>query len=398
MGILNVTPDSFADGGVRFDAATRGRGRLRDGRGRRRHHRRRRRVDAPRRRAAARGRGAAARAAGRRAAGGARCRFRSRSTPTRRGSPARRSRAAPPSSTTSAACSTTRSSAAVAAASGAALVLMHTRGRSAACTTLAVYDGRAAGRRAGARRGDRARASAPGVSREAIIVDPGLGFAKRAEHSTRRWRASTALAALDRPILSGPSRKSFLKAALGERPRRANGAAAAVAASVLLGAHIVRVHGVGDGRRRPRADRSGVGCSRSPPDDSSLRTRPLELTPSHRPACQRHAACQRTEVTDGHMDHDRPDDSTPRVTRRIRSRRKHPQRVSASRALSRTSPATLTGDEQSRRTRVNARTPPASIASRRTTPSKHVPGPAFTPSRSGTRFRRRPSCDKLPSG
>jgi dihydropteroate synthase len=55
-----------------------------------------------------------------------------------------------------------------------------------------------------------------------------------------------ALAGAGRPILSGPSRKSFLKAALGERlpSEREWGTAAAVAASVLLGAHIVRVHDV----------------------------------------------------------------------------------------------------------------------------------------------------------
>jgi dihydropteroate synthase len=54
------------------------------------------------------------------------------------------------------------------------------------------------------------------------------------------------LAALGRPILSGPSRKSFLNLAIGARPAedREWGTAAAVAASVLLGAHIVRVHDV----------------------------------------------------------------------------------------------------------------------------------------------------------
>jgi dihydropteroate synthase len=54
------------------------------------------------------------------------------------------------------------------------------------------------------------------------------------------------LARLDRPILSGPSRKSFLRSAIGDRPpaEREWATAAAVTASVLLGAHIVRVHGV----------------------------------------------------------------------------------------------------------------------------------------------------------
>jgi dihydropteroate synthase len=54
------------------------------------------------------------------------------------------------------------------------------------------------------------------------------------------------LSALDRPWLVGPSRKSFLREALGERPpaERDWGTAGAVAAAVLLGAHIVRVHAV----------------------------------------------------------------------------------------------------------------------------------------------------------
>jgi dihydropteroate synthase len=54
------------------------------------------------------------------------------------------------------------------------------------------------------------------------------------------------LAALQHPLLVGPSRKSFLTRALGERPagEREYGTAAAVAACVLAGAHLVRVHGV----------------------------------------------------------------------------------------------------------------------------------------------------------
>jgi dihydropteroate synthase len=90
------------------------------------------------------------------------------------------------------------------------------------------------------------RALAGGVARDAIILDPGLGFAKRAEHSYAVLARLDAIAKLDRPILSGPSRKSFLKTALGERlpADREWGTAAAVAASVLLGAHIVRVHNV----------------------------------------------------------------------------------------------------------------------------------------------------------
>jgi len=133
----------------------------------------------------------------------------------------------------------------VAASSGAALILMHTRGRSSGMYDLAVYED-AAAEVARELAEAIARAVRAGVSRDAIIVDPGLGFAKRAEHSYDVLAGLDTLAALDRPILSGPSRKSFLKAALGEREpsEREWGTAAAVTASVLLGAHIVRVHGV----------------------------------------------------------------------------------------------------------------------------------------------------------
>jgi dihydropteroate synthase len=133
----------------------------------------------------------------------------------------------------------------VAADTDAALVLMHTRGRSREMYELAVYDD-AVGDVGEELRGAIGRAVEQGVREEAVILDPGFGFAKRAEHSFEVLRGLPALAAIGRPILSGPSRKSFLKSALGERlpPEREWGTAAAVAASVLLGAHIVRVHGV----------------------------------------------------------------------------------------------------------------------------------------------------------
>lgn len=133
----------------------------------------------------------------------------------------------------------------VAAETGAALVLMHTRGRSSGMYELATYDD-APAEVAAELQGAIARATAAGVPFESIIVDPGFGFAKKAEHSAAVLAQLDTFASLDRPVLSGPSRKSFLKAALGERApeQREWGTAAAVTASVLLGAHIVRVHGV----------------------------------------------------------------------------------------------------------------------------------------------------------
>ncbi len=90
-----------------------------------------------------------------------------------------------------------------------------------------------------------ARAEAAGVARERLIVDPGIGFSKDAAHSLEALRRLGEMEALDRPVLVGPSRKSFIGKVL-DLPvdRRLMGTAAAVAACVLRGAHVVRVHDV----------------------------------------------------------------------------------------------------------------------------------------------------------
>ena len=134
----------------------------------------------------------------------------------------------------------------VVAASGAALVLMHTRGSPRAMYHEAVY----ADVVADVTRELRERlsvAAAAGVPRDRIILDPGIGFAKRPSHSYGVLaRLPELAAALERPLLVGPSRKSFMREAVGERPahERDWGTAAAVTAAVLAGAHIVRVHAV----------------------------------------------------------------------------------------------------------------------------------------------------------
>jgi dihydropteroate synthase len=133
----------------------------------------------------------------------------------------------------------------VAARTGAALILMHTRGRSGDMYGGAVY-GDVVDAVIAELQQAIDRAVGAGVGREAVVLDPGFGFAKRAEHSLELLGRLGELAALDRPILSGPSRKSFLKAAIGDRApsERDWATAAAVTASILAGAHIVRVHNV----------------------------------------------------------------------------------------------------------------------------------------------------------
>ena len=86
------------------------------------------------------------------------------------------------------------------------------------------------------------RARGVGIDKSRLVIDPGLGFGKRKEQNSLILDRLTDLAALDLPILTGPSRKSFLTQPSGEETRYAT--AAAVAIAVLRGAHIVRVHDV----------------------------------------------------------------------------------------------------------------------------------------------------------
>jgi dihydropteroate synthase len=135
----------------------------------------------------------------------------------------------------------------VIADSGAPLILMHTRGRSKVMYDEAAYVDLMA--EIATELGESiAWATAAGVLRDRLIIDPGVGFAKRPAHSYGVLARLGELAALDRPILVGPSRKSYLREAVGDRPatERDWGTAAAVTAAVLGGAHIVRVHAVAE--------------------------------------------------------------------------------------------------------------------------------------------------------
>jgi dihydropteroate synthase len=89
------------------------------------------------------------------------------------------------------------------------------------------------------------RAEAAGINRQKIIVDPGIGFGKTVNHNLRLIEGLDALESLGVPILIGPSRKSFIQKLLGpDDELREIGTQAAVAVSALRGAHIVRVHDV----------------------------------------------------------------------------------------------------------------------------------------------------------
>jgi dihydropteroate synthase len=89
------------------------------------------------------------------------------------------------------------------------------------------------------------KATAYGIKREKIIVDPGIGFGKSLEHNLAIINNLDFLKELDRPILLGISRKSFIGKILNLPPQnRVEGTIASAVLSVLRGAHILRVHDV----------------------------------------------------------------------------------------------------------------------------------------------------------
>lgn len=89
-----------------------------------------------------------------------------------------------------------------------------------------------------------------GVERNRILLDPGIGFGKTPEQNLTILNRLEVFLNLGRPLLLGPSRKSFIGSALGKPvDERLHGTAAAVAAAVLHGAHLLRVHDV-DGMRQ----------------------------------------------------------------------------------------------------------------------------------------------------
>jgi dihydropteroate synthase len=90
-----------------------------------------------------------------------------------------------------------------------------------------------------------ATATAYGIQREKIIIDPGIGFGKSTEHNLAIINNLHFLKDLDRPILVGISRKSFIGKILNLPPQaRSEGTIASAVLSVLKGGHILRVHDV----------------------------------------------------------------------------------------------------------------------------------------------------------
>lgn len=138
---------------------------------------------------------------------------------------------------------------AVVAAAGCPVILMHSRGELGSMQRDIVFTDVVA--EVAAELDDAAaRALAAGIADDKVIVDPGLGFGKTAAQNLALVRGLPALVERGRPVLVGASRKSFLGALTGQPPaERLEGSLAAAAWAAHGGAAILRVHDVAATRK-----------------------------------------------------------------------------------------------------------------------------------------------------
>ena len=131
---------------------------------------------------------------------------------------------------------------------GAGAVLMHMRGDPATMQRAPEYGD--ATSEIAAYLGDRVKALvAAGVTANALAVDPGIGFGKTLDHNLQLVARLDRLAALGRPVVIGLSRKSFLgKVTDRDVADRLSGSLAGLAVAVWRGAHVLRVHDVRESR------------------------------------------------------------------------------------------------------------------------------------------------------
>jgi dihydropteroate synthase len=117
-------------------------------------------------------------------------------------------------------------------------------------------------------------AEAYGLPRESLMVDPGLGFGKRFEDNLALLRNLDGVAGLGRPVLVGVSRKSFIGKILNVPPEdRLEGTIAAAVMSLAQGAHVLRVHDVRAVRRAALVADAILTVSEAAPPNGEMRTR-----------------------------------------------------------------------------------------------------------------------------
>jgi dihydropteroate synthase len=140
----------------------------------------------------------------------------------------------------------------IVAARGAGVVLMHSRGTVSEMGTYlhASYQD-VVGEVVAELEQSVERAAAAGVRRETVVLDPGIGFAKRSEHSLQVLKALPRIVALGLPVLVGVSRKRFVGelARVETTDQRVAGTIGANVAALMNGARLFRVHDVAPNRQ-----------------------------------------------------------------------------------------------------------------------------------------------------
>ena len=146
--------------------------------------------------------------------------------------------------------------AAVAAAAAVPVILMHMLGTPKTMQQAPRYDDLHA--EVAAFLAERMEhAAKAGIDPQRLIIDPGIGFGKTVAHNLSLLRHIDRLDTLNAPVLVGPSRKAFIRALVSDRPDKplapdapavTVGTQAAVTAAILGGAHIIRVHDVAGAR------------------------------------------------------------------------------------------------------------------------------------------------------
>jgi dihydropteroate synthase len=138
----------------------------------------------------------------------------------------------------------------VIASSGAAVVLMHMRGMPMTMQQGDLHYASLMGEMIDFFRERLNAATSAGIPADRIILDPGLGFGKSRGDNLKLLRHLAEFACLGRPILTGPSRKSFMAQEGETGPQdRLEGTLAAVTVAIMNGSHLVRVHDVEPVRR-----------------------------------------------------------------------------------------------------------------------------------------------------
>lgn len=163
--------------------------------------------------------------------------------------------------------------ASVAANAGASLIIMHAREPMSQMKGFSVCDEDAYGdvvqdvRREWTAAAE--KATGAGMQAEDVLFDPGLGFNKNARHSSELLARLDELVAMGHDVVVGPSRKSFLAADVKTEPnRRLGGTIAACLASAFRGASILRVHDVVEVRQALAVARAvGLGGAAALPHD-----------------------------------------------------------------------------------------------------------------------------------